>query len=265
MQKNSKSGAGSMTLKIASEAAIMLGGSRAVLMQIAHPLVAMGVSTHSSYMSDPFGRTEHTFILGQKITFGSSRTIHDAARTINRLHTHVYGTLPMHAGAFESGAPYKARDPELLLWVHASLIDTILLIYPLLIGPLSLDEQDEYYQELRKQHVCSASPPKICRLPCKTSNDMFTKWSTAIVWQPLHRLVNWLSRCFTRPPHRFCARSCTSIRTSPVHYCRHPSAKFTGWSGIAANNGPLIYLSPVCVQSFRVYPLHCAYCPSRNG
>ena len=150
MQKNRKSGSGSMTWKIASEAAITFGGSRAVLMQIAHPLVAIGVSTHSSYMSDPIGRTEHTFILGQKITFGSTRTMHEAARTINRLHTHVHGTLPMNAGAFEGGTHYKARDPELLLWVHATLIDTILLLYPMLIGPLSPAEQEQYYQESKE-------------------------------------------------------------------------------------------------------------------
>jgi len=160
MQKNSISSSGSMTWKITSEAAITLGGTRAVLMQIAHPLVAMGVSAHSSYMSDPFGRTEKTFILGQKITFGSTRTMHEAARTINRLHTHVYGTLPMHAGAFESGTPYKARDPELLLWVHASLIDTILLLYPLLIGPLSSAEQDEYYQESKETARLLGLSPK---------------------------------------------------------------------------------------------------------
>ena len=140
-------GPGSATWKIASEAAITLGGTRAVLMQIAHPLVAAGVFEHSSYMTDPFGRADHTFVLGQMLTFGSDSTAHDAARTINRLHTHVHGTLPGQAGDYRSGAPYKARDPQLLLWVHATLIDTILYIYPLLIGPLSKQEQEQYYQE----------------------------------------------------------------------------------------------------------------------
>ena len=140
-------GPGSATWKIASEALITLGGTRAVLMQIAHPLVAMGVSEHSSYMTDPFGRTEHTFILGQKLAFGSVATARDAARTINRLHAHVYGILPDRAGAYSSEADYRARDPQLLLWVHATLIDTILYIYPLFIGPLSEEEQEQYYQE----------------------------------------------------------------------------------------------------------------------
>ncbi|TMD69250.1 MAG: DUF2236 domain-containing protein [Chloroflexi bacterium] len=147
MQDYGYYGPGSATWKIASETVITLGGTRAVLMQIAHPLVAMGVSEHSSYMTDPLGRTEHTFVLGQLLTFGSVASARDAARTINRLHTHVHGNLYDSAGAYSVGTPYRARDPELLLWVHATLIDTILFTYLMFIGPLSLHEQEQYYQE----------------------------------------------------------------------------------------------------------------------
>ena len=140
-------GPGSATWKIASETVIMLGGTRAVLMQLAHPLVGLGVCEHSSYMADPLGRSERTFMLGQKLTFGSHSLAHESARTINQLHTHVHGELAEQAGAFAAGTRYKARDPELLLWVHATLIDTILYTYQLFIGPLSSAEQEQYYQE----------------------------------------------------------------------------------------------------------------------
>src|SRR5215471_8032715 len=99
-------GPGSVTWKVAREAVLILGGSRAVLMQLAHPLVAMGVSAHSSYMTDPFGRAERTFVLGELLTFGSAEKAHKAARTINRLHLHVYGDLPIDAGAFTKGTRY---------------------------------------------------------------------------------------------------------------------------------------------------------------
>src|SRR5260221_1969017 len=115
-------------------------------MQLAHPLVAIGVSEHSNYMSDPFGRSWHTFLLGQMLTFGSSKTARSAARPINRLHKHVHGTLPAGAGAYSSGTHYFSGDPELLLWVHATLVDTILLMYPLFVGPLNAAEQEQYYQ-----------------------------------------------------------------------------------------------------------------------
>jgi uncharacterized protein (DUF2236 family) len=143
-------GSNSMTWKIGREAILMLGGARAVLMQLAHPLVAMGVSAHSSYMKDPFGRTERTFMLGQMLTFGTTNTARHAARRINRLHLHVHGELTTTAGAYTRGTPYNARDPELLLWVHATLVDTVLLVYQLFVGPLSQEEQEQYYQESKR-------------------------------------------------------------------------------------------------------------------
>ncbi len=152
-------GPDSATWKIGSEAVLAFGGARAVLMQLAHPLVAMGVSEHSSYMSDPFGRTERTFLLGQMLTFGSTQTARKAAATINRLHTHVQGELPAAAGAYAAGSPYRAHDPALLLWVHATLVDTVLLTYPLFVAPLSDEEQERYYQESKAfAHLLGLAP-----------------------------------------------------------------------------------------------------------
>jgi len=143
-------GPNSVTWKVAREVAILLGGSRAVLMQLAHPLVAIGVSAHSSYMTDPFGRALRTLVLGELLTFGSLEKAQQAASTINRLHLAVHGSLPIEAGAFAKGTPYDARNPELLLWVHATLVDTMLLCYPLFIGTLTPDEQETYYQESKE-------------------------------------------------------------------------------------------------------------------
>ncbi len=74
VQKHGYYGSASMTWKIGRESILLLGGARAVLMQLAHPLVAMGVSKHSSYLTHPFRRTEHTFLLGQMLTFGTTTT-----------------------------------------------------------------------------------------------------------------------------------------------------------------------------------------------
>ena len=155
-------GPGSVAWKVGREVAVLLGGSRAVLMQLAHPLVAMGVSKHSSYMSDPFGRAERTFMHGEWLMFGSLEKARKAAREINHLHKGVHGTLPIEAGAFRPGTPYDARYPELLLWVHATLVDTLLLCYDLFIGPLTLAEQDEYYQQSKEvAHLLGLVPQKM--------------------------------------------------------------------------------------------------------
>lgn len=140
-------GPNSVAWKINREWVVLLGGARAVLMQIAHPLVALGVSQHSNYMIDPFGRAERTFMRGIELTFGHTSLARQAARTINNQHKHVHGSLPMDAGRFVQGTPYDARDPELLLWVHATLVDTLLLGYHTFIGPLTSAEEERYYQE----------------------------------------------------------------------------------------------------------------------
>ena len=140
-------GPDSVTWRVGSEAALMVGGARAILMQLAHPLVAAGVGQHSSYGSDPWGRMYRTLDLGRRMTFGTRSEARAAARTINRLHTHVTGALEATAGGLPGGTPYRAREPELLLWVFATLVDTALSLYPLLVGPLSADEQERYYQE----------------------------------------------------------------------------------------------------------------------
>ncbi len=153
----------SMTWKIGQEAIVLLGGSRAILMQLAHPLVAAGVSAHSRYLTDPFGRALQTFMFGQWLTFGNTEATHKTARAINRLHAHVSGPLLHEAGRYNEGVEYRARDPELLLWVHATLIDTVLLTYSLFIGPLSYSEQEQYYQESKRMArllgLCESAMP----------------------------------------------------------------------------------------------------------
>jgi uncharacterized protein (DUF2236 family) len=155
-------GTGSIGWKINRESVVLLGGARAVLMQLAHPLIAMGVSAHSDYMTDPFGRAERTFVLGEILTFGSLEKARQAARSINRKHLHVHGESQIDAGVFPKGTRFDARDPELLLWVHATLIDTWLLCYNLFIGSLTPSEQDTYYQESKEvAHLLGLLPDKM--------------------------------------------------------------------------------------------------------
>ena len=152
-------GPGSITWRLDREAILSVGGSRAVLMQLAHPLVAAGVSQHSVYASDPYGRWRRTFVLSQALVFGTRSQARQAAQTINHRHQPVRGTLDTSTGAFASGAAYQARDPALLFWVHATLVDTILYLYPLLIAPLAPAEQETYYQESLRSVRLLGLPP----------------------------------------------------------------------------------------------------------
>jgi uncharacterized protein (DUF2236 family) len=173
-----------MGWKVNRESVVLLGGSRAVSMQLAHPLVAMGVSAHSDYMVDPFGRAKRTFVLGEILTFGSYEKARQAARFINRKHFFVHGELSADAGVFSQGTRFDARDPELLLWVHATLIDTWLLCYKLLIGSL---KSRQLVQQLLLPPVHSISRP-LLHLNLQITN--------ALLPQPIREIygIEWNTR-----------------------------------------------------------------------
>ena len=148
----------SVTCKIHKEAILLLSGPCALLMQLTHPLIAAAIYEHSLVMSYPLQRAVHTIRLTQRKALGSDVDVHHVARTINRLHAHVHGTLAVGAGAYTKGTPYRAQDPQLLLWVHATLVVTALRTYVLFIGPLSDGEKEQYYQET-KARACLLGLP----------------------------------------------------------------------------------------------------------
>jgi uncharacterized protein (DUF2236 family) len=136
-------GPDSLTWRVNREGALLLGGGRALLLQVAHPLVAAGVAQHSNYREDPFGRLYRTLDTVTTIVFGTTPEAKDAAARLHRVHTRVKGEA-------DDGTPYLATDPELVMWVHATLVDTSLLVYENYIGPLSLDERNRYYLEQKR-------------------------------------------------------------------------------------------------------------------
>ena len=133
-------GPDSVAWRVDREVIVLAGGSCALLMQAAHPVVAAGVEQHSTYATDPFGRLQRTLTSSFDVVFGTRARADAAIRRVNAIHAAVRGQLP-------GGSAYSAADPEALLWVHATLVDTALRIYTRFVGPLSPDEQRRYLQE----------------------------------------------------------------------------------------------------------------------
>lgn len=133
-------GPGTQAWRIDREVVVLAGGSCALLMQAAHPVVAAGVAEHSTYATDPFGRLLRTLESSFDVVFGSRSTAEAAIRRVNAIHSRVRGELP-------DGTPYSALDPEALLWVHATLIDTALRVYGRFVEPLRPDEEQAYHAE----------------------------------------------------------------------------------------------------------------------
>ncbi|MDX2168980.1 MAG: oxygenase MpaB family protein [Deltaproteobacteria bacterium] len=142
--------ADSVTRRVNREAVLLLGGGRALLMQIAHPLVAAGVAAHSHFERAPLQRLWRTLDLTLTIVFGSAAEALAAVRNIERRHAPVHGRLAAARGPFRRGTRYDANAPELQLWVHATLVDSALLAYQRFVAPLTAEEQARFYDESRR-------------------------------------------------------------------------------------------------------------------
>ena len=133
---------GSLAWRIGGEGVLMLGGGRALILQVAHPKVAAGVEQHSNYREAPWRRLYRTLDVTTRIVFGDQDSSEDAAAGLRRVHERV-------KGKDDAGERYRATDPELLMWVHATLLDTSLLIYDRYVRRLSEPERAVYYEQMR--------------------------------------------------------------------------------------------------------------------
>ncbi len=122
--------------RVHRESMVLLGGGRALLMQVAHPAVAAGVAEHSAFRGRRLERLLRTLRPTLAIVFGSPAQVRAAAASINAVHEQVVGD------------GYRATDPDLLLWVLATLIDTALLMHQRFLRPLSEEEADAYYRDM---------------------------------------------------------------------------------------------------------------------
>jgi uncharacterized protein (DUF2236 family) len=131
------------------EAALLLGAGRALLLQIAHPLVAAGVAAHSRFAGDPWGRLRRTLDTTYAMVFGDRRAATAALARFEAVHLAVRGTTAEGGPGGGAGARYDAADPALRLWVHATLVDTSVLVYERFVAPLPPAEAAAYYEDSR--------------------------------------------------------------------------------------------------------------------
>ncbi len=131
-------GPSSMMWRINREAVLLGAGPAALLLQIAHPLVAAGVAEHSTFEQDPISRLRGTLVTTMDLVFGDGRRAEAAVRRLNSVHAGV------------RGEGYRALDPELLLWVQVTLIRTSVEAYSRWVGPLTNGEREQFWQEARQ-------------------------------------------------------------------------------------------------------------------
>ena len=139
--------AAAISRRINGERLLLVAWLRALLLQLAHPLIAAGVAEHSTFRGSTaagFARLHQTIGAMLAITFGAHDERQRTLEGIRAIHRRVRGSLRSAAGVFPAGTPYSAEDSLLLVWVHATLVESILLAYEQLIQPLTPADRDRY-------------------------------------------------------------------------------------------------------------------------
>ncbi len=125
----------------ADAVSMMIGGIHSLLLQMLHPHALHGVLDHSNFREDMHGRLRRTAQFIAVTTFGHKDDAEKIIRRVNKIHTHVHGTLP-------DGSSYSATTPQTLAWVHVAEATSFLEAYLRYVRPnMPFAEQDEYYRQ----------------------------------------------------------------------------------------------------------------------
>lgn len=128
--------------RIHSDAAMFIGGMRALLLQSLHPLAMTGVARHSNYRSDPWGRLQRTAEFLAATTFGPADMAEQAVEKVKAIHSRVKGRAT-------DGREYSAGDPHLLRWVHVAELDSFIAAHRAYgADTMSTVEYDEYIVDM---------------------------------------------------------------------------------------------------------------------
>ena len=138
-------GRDSLTWRVHGDPSMLLAGFRALLLQAVHPLVMAGFDDNSRFRQDPWGRLARTGQWVGTVTFGTTEEAEQAGRKLRAVHAALSpGIEP------ETGLPYRVDDPDLLLWVHCTEVESFLHVYRRCGGRLTNQEADTYVDEMRR-------------------------------------------------------------------------------------------------------------------
>jgi uncharacterized protein (DUF2236 family) len=139
----------SMIRRVHRERVMALNGPRALLMQAAHPVAFTGFFMSTGALEDPYARIRRTAEVLNTAVYGEREAAERATARVRRVHSRMRGVLPETVGRFAAGSPWAADDPDLLLWIIATLADSGSLVYERYVAPLTRTERDAYWEDWR--------------------------------------------------------------------------------------------------------------------
>lgn len=155
----------SLSWHMTKERALLVGGGRALMLQACHPLVGAGVHQHSAFQSDPWSRLSRTSDFYLSLVYAKGEDIVLLNQWLHRAHQGVQGISP-------GGKPYRADQPDLMLWVQATLADSVAWAWQQIWGELRPDQLERYWQE--QKIIGQAIGVEMDQLPEKWSG--FQQW-----------------------------------------------------------------------------------------
>jgi uncharacterized protein (DUF2236 family) len=135
-------GPASVAWRVSADLSSPVAGLRALHLQALHPLAMAGVDQHSDWRQDPVGRLAATNAYLATVTFGDRRSAERVAARVRRIHEHVRGVDTV------TGRAYAAGDPALLLWVHATFVESGIVAAGLFGTPLPAPDSDRFVAEM---------------------------------------------------------------------------------------------------------------------
>ncbi|KAH9261626.1 hypothetical protein BASA81_000282 [Batrachochytrium salamandrivorans] len=130
--------------RLLRESLMVVIAPRAVLFQVAHPYVAVGIKQHSNIVRDTPKRFQKTYFHMFRLSFGTRREALASARSLRRTHNRVFGKFTTKANDFmPEGHFYTANQTHALLYVGLALAESVLFGYIALVGNFSPEEREQ--------------------------------------------------------------------------------------------------------------------------
>lgn len=146
--------------ELTRESRLLLASLTTLLLQIAHPKVGAALDDHSTIQNEYSNRMQETYDLVDTIVFGDAASAIRAVVVLRRIHEQVRGETEEDVGNVDAGEPYYANDPELMLWVWATLVDQVLAGYETYIGDLGIQRKRQFYREMKVFGQLVGVPPR---------------------------------------------------------------------------------------------------------
>jgi len=133
---------GTIAWRRASDARLLLAAGYALVLQVSHPTVGAGVSEHSQFRREPWGRLMRTLDYTYTMVYGGPQAAGEMGRRIRSFHRHIRGVMP-------DGRPYHALEPGAYAWVHATLAEAIVRAHRRFGLPFSDPEREAFWAQWR--------------------------------------------------------------------------------------------------------------------